>query len=148
MQNTLNVQWNHDYYLCRKFTVYLNDSAVHQCVNIVSLACIIQDLKASTTYLVTVNTTESGIKSSGVSRTVSTLVPGMGMLYSCSQCNQLLTHYIPIIPMVHLFSLLFRNHSFLQYGHRNLCLAAPVAVHSHLPYSCCHGISGDLQSLA
>ena len=38
-QDTITVEWNHDYYLCRNFTIYLDDTAVPECTNITALNC-------------------------------------------------------------------------------------------------------------
>ena len=58
MRNTLHVQWNHDYYLCRKFTVYLNDTAVRECTNITALNCTVRSLNDGVQYSVKVVATE------------------------------------------------------------------------------------------
>ena len=58
MRNTLHVQWIHDYYLCRKFTVYLNDTAVRGCTNITALNCTVGSLNDGIQYSVKVVATE------------------------------------------------------------------------------------------
>lgn len=59
LRNTLNVQWDHDYYLCRNFTIYLNGTVVHGCTNITALNCTIGNLGAGMMYEVRVVATES-----------------------------------------------------------------------------------------
>ena len=73
MQNTLNVQWDHDYYLCRNFTVFLNDTAVPECTNITALNCAIRNLDAAVGSEVTVVATESDTKPINISLTVTAL---------------------------------------------------------------------------
>ena len=58
MRNTLHVHWDHDYYLCRKFTVYLDHTAVQECTNITALNCAIGSLNDGVQYLVKVIATE------------------------------------------------------------------------------------------
>ena len=72
MQDTLYVQWDHDYYLCRNFTIYLNGTAVPECTNISALNCTIQRIEADVQYELTVVSTELGTKNSTVSRMITT----------------------------------------------------------------------------
>ena len=58
MRNTLHVHWDHAYYLCRKFAIYLNDTAVPECTNITALNCTIGSLNDGVQYLVKVVATE------------------------------------------------------------------------------------------
>ena len=60
MQNTLTVQWNHDYYWCLNFTVYLNDAAVPGCTNITALNCTIENLDHGIHYNIKLAATRSG----------------------------------------------------------------------------------------
>ena len=73
LQKTLNVQWDHDYYLCRNFTVYLNETAIPECTSIITLNCTIRYLDAAIGYKVTVVATESDTKPVIASRTVTAL---------------------------------------------------------------------------
>ena len=61
-QDTITVKWNHDYYLCRNFTIYLNDNAVPECTNITALNCTIENLDTGMLYEVRVVATEFGIE--------------------------------------------------------------------------------------
>ena len=73
MQNTLSVQWDHDYYLCHNFTVYLNDTAVPECTNITVLNCAIKNLDTAVGSEVTVVATESNTEPVNASLTVTAL---------------------------------------------------------------------------
>ena len=71
MQNTLIVWWDHDYYLCRNFTVYLNDIVVSDCTNITTSNCEIRNVDAGLHYEVTVVAAESDTKPVNASLTVT-----------------------------------------------------------------------------
>ena len=66
------MQWDHDYYLCRNFTIYLNETAVPECTNISALNCTIQRIEAGVQYELRVVSTELGTKNSTVSRMITT----------------------------------------------------------------------------
>ena len=71
--NTLHVQWKHDYYLCRNFTIYLDDTAVPECTNITALNCTIRNLNDGVQYEVKVAATELDTKPVTISQNVTTL---------------------------------------------------------------------------
>ena len=75
--DTLIVKWDHEYHLCRNFTVYLNDEAVPECTDIKIMNCTIGNLEAGVTYKVTVNATETGTEPITISRLISTMAVGM-----------------------------------------------------------------------
>ena len=78
-ENALNVQWDHDYYLCHNFTVYLNDTAVPECTNITVLNCAIKNLDTAVGSEVTVVATESNTEPVNASLTVTALdITGIG----------------------------------------------------------------------
>lgn len=79
MQDTLHVQWDHDYYLCRSFTIYLDGAAVPKCTNITALDCtmVIGNLDAGVMYEVKVVATESDTEPIEASEMIATLEPIM-----------------------------------------------------------------------
>ena len=79
MQSTLYVKWDHDYYLCRRFTVYLNGSAVPECTNITALNCTIKNLNYGVQYLVQVVATESDTEPIKTPQTAIVLKTSSGM---------------------------------------------------------------------
>ena len=79
MQNTLYAQWKHDYYLCRNFTVYLDDTAVPGCTNITALNCTIENLDTGMLYEVRVVATEFGIEPAEASVMIAVQGQNAGM---------------------------------------------------------------------
>ena len=79
MQNALHVQWHHDYYLCRNFTIYLGNLTVPECTDITALYCTIKNLDAGVQYVVRVVATEPGLQPISISQTVTTLAKNTGM---------------------------------------------------------------------
>ena len=77
--NTLYVCWDHDYYWCHNFTVYLNDNAVSECTNITALNCTIRGLDAGTKYNVSIVAIESDTEPIEATRIATTR---QGMCYS------------------------------------------------------------------
>ena len=78
MRNALNVQWEHEFPLCRDFTVYLNGSTV--CTDVAALmSCTIRDLEAGVMYNVTVVANESFAHPIQDSKLVNTWDPMMSM---------------------------------------------------------------------
>lgn len=73
MQDTLIVTWNHDYYMCRNFTISLNGTDIPECTNITALNCTITDFQPGKSYNVTISTTESLQKFEDVSKFITTM---------------------------------------------------------------------------
>lgn len=72
-QDTLYVKWDHDYYLCRNFTIYLNGAAIRECTNITALECTIRNLDTGVIYEVRVVATEFDIEPIEASEISATL---------------------------------------------------------------------------
>lgn len=79
MWNALDVQWDHDFHLCRSFIIYLNDTAVPGCTNVTALSCTIRNLVAGAQYVVRVVAMESDIEPIDISQTAATLEANAGM---------------------------------------------------------------------
>lgn len=73
MLNALDIQWDHDFHLCRNFTVYLDGAAVPECTNIAAMNCTIENLDAGVQYEVNIVATESYTGPVEISQTVTTL---------------------------------------------------------------------------
>lgn len=81
-ENMLDIQWDHDFHLCRNFTIYLNDTAVPYCTNITALNCTIRDLDTGETYDVAVVATETDtvpIEASMIAMLPPKMDPNTGM---------------------------------------------------------------------
>ena len=79
-QDMITVKWDHDYYLCRNFTVILDDTVVPGCSNITALNCTIRNLDIGKVYeVITVVSTESCTNSIESSGTIAMLDPNAGM---------------------------------------------------------------------
>ena len=51
-QDILTVEWYHEYYLCRNFTVIFDDNVVPECTNITALNCTIRNRDIGKVYQV------------------------------------------------------------------------------------------------
>ena len=99
MQDTLVVTWNHDYYMCRNFTISLNGTDVPECTNITALNCTVMGFQPGMSYNVTVSTTEFLQKSEDISKfiTTMTLEQTPNQIPSMHATNFLHTNFNPAV---------------------------------------------------
>lgn len=78
-QNVLNVMWRYKWSECRKYTVYLNDREVRDCIRISDMNCTIDQLAADIEYKITVTATEMDAPTINATKLTTTLHEGTGM---------------------------------------------------------------------
>lgn len=78
-QNVLNVMWRYKWPECRKYTVYLDDREVPDCIRISDMNCTIDKLVAGVEYKITVTATEIDALTINATKLTTTLHEGTGM---------------------------------------------------------------------
>lgn len=78
-QNALTVMWYYEWSECRKYTVYLDNREVRDCIRISDMNCTIDQLVAGVEYKITVYATEMDARTINASKLATTLHEGTGM---------------------------------------------------------------------
>lgn len=78
-QNALTVMWYYEWPECRKYTVYLDNRAVRDCIGISDMNCTIDKLVAGVEYKITVSATEMDAPMINASKLATTLHKGGSM---------------------------------------------------------------------
>ena len=139
-QNVLNVMWRYKWPECRKYTVYLDNREVRDCIRISDMNCTIDQLAAGVEYKITVTATEMDAPTINATKLASTLHKGTGMWTYTLNC-----------PVVYSLCLIWwLIHRYLQHSPWNVYLAAtccnPATTTTTCDSPCYLVLLRDLQS--
>ena len=78
-QNVLNVMWEYKWPECRKYTVFLDNREVRDCIRISDMNCTIDKLVAGVEYKITLYATEMDAPTINATKLATTLHEETGM---------------------------------------------------------------------